>query len=289
MVNRIWHYHFGRGIVASTSDFGMMGDRPANPQLLDYLASKFIEDGWSVKRLTREIMLSSTYQESAGYQAGAAKADPDDKLQWRYPRHREEGEEIRDSMLYVSGLLNPKMGGPGIHPELPPGTVPAKYGDWKPEKDPAEANRRSVYIFEKRVMVYPIFEAFDAPNPQESCPRRFRTVIPSQALMLMNDRLVLEWSRALAGRVLNDSGLTAEQQVERAYRLALSREPKPREVEAVLDFIGRQAGVIGERLAKNEKVLLPENAPANMAPARAAAFVDFCHTLLNSNEFLYVN
>jgi hypothetical protein len=289
MVNRIWHYHFGRGIVGSTSDFGMMGDRPTDQPLLDYLAARFVEGGWSVKKLTREIMLSSTYRESSVYQAEAAAADPDDKLQWRYPRHREEGEEIRDSMLYVSGLLNPKMGGPGIHPELPPGTVPGRYAEWKPEKDPAEANRRSVYIFEKRVMVYPMFEAFDAPNPQESCSRRFRTVIPSQALMMMNDRLVLEWSRALAGRVLNDSGLSAEQQVERAYRLALSRTPNPRELQAVLDFLGRQSEVIGRRLAQNEKVLLPENPPANMAPARAAAFVDFCHTLLNSNEFLYVN
>src|SRR5581483_3231871 len=204
-------------------------------------------------------------------------------------RHREEGEEIRDSMLYVSGLLNPKVGGPGIHPELPPGTVPAKYGDWKPEKDPAEANRRSVYIFEKRVMVYPIFDAFDAPNPQESCARRFRTVIPSQALMLMNDRLVLEWSRALASRVLNDGGLTAEQQIERAYRLALSRSPNSREREAVQNFLGKQSALISARLARNEKVLLPDNLPQNVSAARAAAFVDFCHSLLNSNEFLYVN
>ena len=289
MVNRIWHYHFGRGIVGSTSDFGVMGERPTNPQLLDYLAAKFVEDGWSIKKLTRAIMLSNAYQESSGFQAEAAAADPDNKLQWRYPRHREEGEEIRDSMLYVSGLLNPKMGGPGVHPDLPPGTVPAKYGDWKPEKDPTEANRRSVYIFEKRVMVYPIFEAFDAPNPQESCARRFRTVIPSQALMLMNDGLVLEWSRTLAGRVLNDGGLTAEQQIERAYRLALSRSPSSRERQEVLDFLGKQSAVIGERLAQNEKVALPDNLPQNMPAARAAAFVDFCHALLNSNEFLYVN
>jgi len=114
-------------------------------------------------------------------------------------------------------------------------------------------------------------------------------VIPSQSLMLMNDRLVLEWSRALASRVLNDSGLTALQQVDRAYLLALSRSPNPREEKAVLEFLDQQSAVAGERLARNEKVLLPDNPPANVAPARAAAFVDFCHTLLNSNEFLYVN
>ena len=138
-------------------------------------------------------------------------------------------------------------------------------------------------------MVYPLFDAFDAPNPQESCARRFRTVIPSQALMLMNDRLVLEWSRALAGRVLNDGGLTPEQQIDRAYRLALSRPPNSREREAVLDFLGKQSALIAGRLAQNEKVMLPDNLPQNVPAARAAAFVDFCHSLLNSNEFVYVN
>jgi hypothetical protein len=181
------------------------------------------------------------------------------------------------------------MGGPGVHPELPPGTVPARYGEWKTEKDPAEANRRSVYIFEKRVMEYPMFEAFDAPNPQESCPRRFRTVIPSQALMLMNDGLMLEWSQALASRVLNDGGLSAEQQVDRAFRIVVSREPKAQERQAVLEFLDSQSAIIGERLSRNEKIPLPEKLPEGMEPARAAAFVDFCHTLLSSNEFLYVN
>jgi hypothetical protein len=163
MANRIWHYHFGRSIVASTSDFGVMGDRPANQPLLDYLAAAFVESGWSIKKMHRLIMLSNAYRQSSSYQAAA---DPDNKLMWRFQRRREEGEVIRDSMLYTSGKLNPNMGGPGVHPELPAGTVTSRYGDWKPEKDPAEANRRSVYIFEKRVMVYPMFEAFDAPNPQ---------------------------------------------------------------------------------------------------------------------------
>ena len=126
-------------------------------------------------------------------------------------------------------------------------------------------------------MVYPMFEAFDAPNPQESCARRFRTVIPSQALTLMNDKLVLEWSQALASRVLNDGGLSVDQQIERAYRIVLSRAPNARERQAVLEFLDRQSAVIGA------------GPPAAMEPARAAAFVDFCHTLLNSNEFLYVN
>jgi len=290
MVNRIWHYHFGRGIVGSPSDFGMMGERPANPQLLDYLASAFVENGWSIKKLHRMIMLSSTYQESSAFQDAAAAADPENKLHWRFERHRAEGEVIRDSMLFSSGKLNLKMGGPGVAPPLPPGTIAGgRYSMVKTETDATQANRRSAYIFAKRNMIYPMLDAFDAPNPQETCGRRFRTVIPSQSLMLMNDALVSEWSSALASRVLNDSGLSSEQQVDRAYRLVLSRAPKPAERDAVLEFLHGQSNLLRERLARNEKIPMPEKVPAGIEPAQAAAFVDFCHALVNSNEFLYVN
>ena len=304
MVNRIWHYHFGRGIVASTSDFGVMGDRPANRQLLDYLASSFVENGWSIKKMHRLIMLSKVYQESSDSQVQAEAVDPDNNLSWHYDRHRLEGEAIRDSMLSVSGLLNSKIGGPGANPPLPSGAGSgpaggdaggAASGGYRAGRgaagkgDPAEANRRSVYIFVRRNMVYPMLDAFDEPNPQETCGRRFRSVIPSQSLILMNDALVLDWARALAGRVLNDSGLSLGQQVDRAYRLALSRPPAAAEREAVLDFLDRQSALLAEGLARNEKPPVPEALPAGMEPARAAAFVDFCHALINSNEFLYAN
>jgi hypothetical protein len=289
MANRIWAYHFGEGIIGTPSDLGVMGDRPTNPQLLDYLSATFVENDWSVKKMHRMIMLSSTYQQSSAYQSAAAKADPENKLIWRYPRHRIEGEALRDSMLLTSGLLNPKMSGPGVHPPLPPGTVPMRYGGWTPEKDSSEANRRSIYVFEKRTMTYPMFEAFDAPNPQESCARRFRTVIPSQSLQLMNDQLILEWSQKLATRVLNDGGLLPAQQVERAFRIVLSRPPKPLEEKEMLNFLDEQKTLLAARLARNEKVRLPEKIPNSMDPAHVAAFVDLCHALLNSNEFLYVN
>ena len=302
MVNRIWHYHFGRGIVASTSDFGVMGERPTNPQLLDYLAAAFVENGWSMKKLHRLIMLSNVYQESSDFQSAAAAADPDNKLLWRFNRHREEGEAIRDSMLFVSGLLNPKMGGPGVNPPQP-GPAPSgpayanragvaggfgRSGRGAPS-DPADALRRSVYIFTKRNATYPMLDTFDGPNPQESCPRRFAAVIPSQSLMLMNDALVMDWSRALAGRVLNDGGLSPQQQVERAYRLVLSRAPNPDELQTITDFLHRQSSLDGEILARNEKPPMPDKLPEGIEPAWAAAFVDLCHALMNTNEFLYVN
>jgi hypothetical protein len=289
MANRNWHYHFGRGIVGTPSDFGMMGERPTHPKLLDYLAAVFIENGWSVKRMHRTIMLSRTYQQSPGFQQAAAAVDPDARLLWRFPRRRLEAEAIRDSMLFAGGKLITAMGGPGVLPEVPEGTVPrGQYNAWKVEADPAQRNRRSVYIFAKRNMAYPMMDVFDAVS-QESCARRFQTVLPTQALTLMNDPLVREWSRALAARLLDDAGLSPEQQVERAFRIVLSRAPNAEERQAVLDFLGRQSAEIAGKLARSEPVSLPENAPAGLEPARAAALVDFCHALLNSNEFLYLN
>jgi len=163
------------------------------------------------------------------------------------------------------------------------------YLNWKTEKDRAEANRRSVYIFVKRNLRYPMFETFDFPDTHEPCPRRNATVTPTQPLALMNDELVMEWSRALASRVLNDSGLSAEQQIDRAYRLLLSRAPNSEESKSILDFLNEQSVLIGERLAKGDKVPVPDTLPHGMTPARAAAFVDLCHALLNSNEFIYMN
>jgi len=267
MVNRIWQGHFGTGIVASSSDFGTVGDRPSNQQLLDYLAATFVENGWSIKKMHRAIMLSNVYQESSLAQTEAMSADPENKLMWRYPRHRVEGEVLRDAMLMTSGKLNLKIGGPGIHPDLPPGVNAVGYAAWPADKDKSEDDRRSVYVFVKRVLTYPMFEAFDAPNAQESCPRRFATVVPSQALAVMNDHLVLDWSQSLAGRVLNDSGLNAQQQIDRAYRLALSRPPKSEESTQVAAFLKTQTALVGEK----------------------QAFADFCHVLLSSNEFMYVN
>ena len=272
MVNRIWQDHFGKGIVGTSSDFGVMGERPADPKLLDYLATNFVENGWSMKKMHRLIMLSNTYQQSSAYQEQAAKVDPDNKLLWRFDRRRLEGEVIRDSMLMAAGQLNLKMGGPGVFPPIPQGiSNGSKYLAWTPEKDPTEADRRSVYVFVKRNLRYPMFEAYDFPDTSESCPRRYATVSPTQPLVGMNDSLIRQWSRELADRVLNDSGLSPEQQVERAFRIVFNRAPKEDERQAVLDFLNKQAGEIGGQTA------------------RAAAFVDFCQALLNSNEFLYVN
>jgi hypothetical protein len=296
MVNRIWHYHFGRGIAATPGDFGMMGTRPTHPQLLDYLASSFVENGWSVKKIHRTILLSNAYQQSSDFNEASAKADPDNKLLWRYQRRRAEAEAIRDSMLQVSGLLNTKTGGPGVFPPLPAGvatelSATAAAGGWRKEKDAAENNRRSVYIFVRRNLRYPMLQEFDSANTFESCDFRKNTVTAPQSLDLLNNGLMIQWAQSFAGRVLNDSGLTPDGQIDRAFRLAFGRAATTEEQKIAADFLARQVPVLAERLAGGEKTLppLPTNVPAGMDPARAAAFVDLSQMLLASNEFLYIN
>jgi hypothetical protein len=295
MINRIWHYNFGQGIVATPGDLGRMGARPTHPELLDYLASYFVENGWSIKKIQRLILLSNTYQEASDYDAKVAESDPDNKLLWHYPRHRMEAEAIRDSMLATAGVLNPQMGGPGVYPPVPPGLISelsatAVSGGWRTEKDPAQADRRSVYIFVRRNLPYPLLQEFDTANTFESCDYRRNTVTAPQSLDLLNNELVLDWARSLAGRVLNDAGLSASAQVDRAFRLAYGRAASAEEQKMAADFLAKETPIMTVRLASNDsKPPIPSNLPQGIDPAHAAAFVDLCHMLLDSNEFLYIN
>lgn len=284
MVNRVWHYHFGRGLVGTPSDFGLMGDRPSHRELLDDLSHRFVRGGWSVKQLHREIMLSHTYQRSSDHSEAAAKIDPENKLLWRYNRRRLEGESIRDSMLAASGLLNAKMYGPGVFPPLPAGVETR--GGWLKNESVDEARRRSIYIFVRRNTRYPMFEAFDMPDTHESCSRRNQTVTPSQALELMNSDLVLDWSKGLAARVLNDAGLSREGMVDRAYRLVYSRPASEEEKRLAGEFFARHQPILE---ARPGKLTLPDRLPEGVKPIEAAVLVDLCHALFNSNEFLYIN
>ena len=289
MVNRLWHYHFGEGIVATPSDFGAMGQRPTNPELLDWLADEFVHTGWDVKRMQKLMVMSNAYRQSSDFNEASAKADPRDKLLWRFPRERLEGEEIRDSALYVAGLLNLKMGGPSVFPELPAGAGKPR-GGWKTTTDPNEADRRSIYIFVRRNARYPLLEAFDMPDTHESCGRRNQTITAPQALSLLNDKQTLEWARAFAGRVLEQSGQDQKQEIETAYRLAFGRRPDSWERDTIQTFFAKQADIIAARAAAGEKLALPDRAiPEGMTQAQAATLVDFCEMLLNSNEFVYRN
>jgi hypothetical protein len=287
MVNRLWSYHFGQGIAPAPSDFGIMGGRPSHPELLDWLASEFTRTGWDMKRMQKLMVMSNTYRESSAFIESSAKEDPRDKLLWRFPRERLEGEVIRDSALMVSGLLNDKVGGPSIFPELPAGAGKPR-GGWKVSSEP-DQNRRSVYIFIRRNARYPMLEAFDMPDTHESCGRRNQTITAPQAMSLLNGKVSLEWAEAFASRVLQQAGADANAQVDSAYRLAFGRHPDGFEKDSVQTFFAKQKTLIAERKSAGEKLALPTSIPDGYDPTQAAVLVDFCHMLLNSNEFVYRN
>ena len=274
IVNRLWQQHFGYGIVRTASDFGAAGDRPTHPELLNWLASELVgphhrsdaalPPAWSLKHIHRLVVTSAAYRQGAKGDEAGAKADPDNKLLWQYPRRRLDGEALRDAMLAVSGQLNPKAGGPGVFPDLPP-ELQKTFPTWKPSADPAERNRRSVYVFVKRNLRYPLFALFDAPDRNETCARRFATTTAPQALTLLNDSVVIGFAKAFAARVTKEVGTDREKVTDRAFALAIGRPPTTEERAAMLGYLKRHKGTDAE------------------------AVVDLCHALLNLNEFLYTD
>lgn len=218
MVNRIWSHHFGRGIVRTPSDFGVHGEPPTHPELIDWLATEFMRQGWSMKKMHKLLLTSAAYQQSTIASPESLKADPDNRLFSRMNRRRLEGEIVRDSLLAISGRLNPKQGGPGVS---------------KDAKDGRRVGlRRSVYLFARRNLRNPFLEAFDLPDSNLSCPKRECSITASQALALLNDADVVEAAHALAVKLSNE-----KDPVTTAYRLALARSPSESESLAAWDFI----------------------------------------------------
>jgi hypothetical protein len=265
MVNRIWQYHFGRGIVATPNDFGRMGTRPSHPELLDYLANEFVSGGFSIKHIHRLILNSNTYQQASkndpAMKSLAMTKDPENKLLWRFTRQRLEAEQIRDAILAVSGKLNPKQGGPSVMIPIDQGLVNLLYkpSQWMPAKDPAEYTRRSIYLIAKRNLRLPFMEVFDAPDAQVSCPRRESSTHAPQALELLNGTFANEQAEALAKRLEAEAGPNLRKQIDLGYRLVAGRPARPKEIQVALAFLKTQ-------------------------PKR-----EFALTLLNLNSFLYVN
>ncbi|AGA28779.1 DUF1549 and DUF1553 domain-containing protein [Singulisphaera acidiphila] len=262
MVNRIWQRHFGRGIVATASDFGTMGAGPSHPELLDWLATEFIARGWSIKAMHRLMLTSATYRQSSRNDPSAFKADPENNLLWRHARQRLDGEAIRDALLAVSNQLNLSLGGPCVFPELPAElTKLSSHGAvWPVSPTSAERNRRSLYVFVRRNLRYPFFEAFDRPDTNASCPVRSVTTIAPQALSLMNSKLALDAAHGLASRIAGAT--TLDSRIERAYRLTLGRMPRAEEIELARRFL---------------------------TPETRESLTGFCLALLNVNEFVYLD
>ena len=285
IVNRVWQYHFGRGFSSTPSDFGVMGDEPSHPELLDFLATKLMRDGWSLKRLHREILLSAVYRtRSVRPPSGsarerwdaAAETDPDNRWLSRFPRRRLDAEAIRDALFAVSGSLNRKTGGPGVMPPLPPEMVATlKRGQWKTTDRQSEHYRRSVYLFARRNLRFPFFATFDRPAANASCAVRQPSTTAVQSLLLFNSRTTLDAATRLAARLQREwpdgSGLEwfAEQLSLRLY----AREPDRGEVAAATEFLRQQTHAARA---------------TGLTDAERAGLVDLCRAMLNSNEFLYV-
>jgi hypothetical protein len=254
LINRLWQHHFGRGLVPTPNDFGVRGERPTHPELLDWLATEFVARGWSVKQMHRLILLSATYRQSIVVSTEALRIDPDNRLFSHMNRLRLEGEIIRDSLLAASGRLNPAMGGPGVFPPVPAEAAQA----WKASADPRDHVRRSVYVFARRNLRFPFLEAFDLPDSSLSCPKRERSTTATQALALLNAADVTEAAKALAARVAAEA-TTDDKRVALAYRLALGRRPTAAEMRLAREFL------------------------------HESPLSELCRALFNVNEFVYLD
>jgi hypothetical protein len=240
IVNRVWHYHFGTGLVATPNDFGRNGDRPSHPELLDWMAADFLTRETRLKVLHRQILLSSTYRQASRFDAAAADADADDRLLWRYPARRLEAEAIRDAMLCSSGELNTQMAGPSFRPF----TLTVFNSNFYDLNDPIgpEFNRRTVYRINVNSAKDPLLETLDCPDPSVKTPRRAVTTTPLQALGLMNDSFVIRQARCLALRAGAESGSDVSRQVDRVYRLTIGRRPSDLEHDRASALV-REAGL----------------------------------------------
>ena len=279
MVNRIWMHHFGRGIVSTPSDFGAMGDAPADPDLLDWLAREFIARGWSVKAMHRLIVTSESYRRSGAWNEKADEVDPENSSVWRMAPRRLEAEAIRDSALSVSGRLNDAIGGPSVMPAIEKVVLAGQSrpgSGWK-VSNAEDASRRSLYVFVKRTLGLPELEVLDAADNNEACPRRFVTTTAPQALALLNGSFFHEQAGHFADRLRREAGDDA-QRIQRAFQLAYGRDPTAPEREDSLGFLRSQAKRIAQR----------PNADDRRDP-EFEALKAFCLVLFNTNEFLTVD
>jgi len=288
LVNRIWMHHFGRGLVATPSDFGVLGDRPSHPELLDWLASELVRSGWSMKHMHRLIMTSTAYRQSAQADPAVTAADPDHRLLGQFALRRLEAESLRDAMLAVAGRLNDRRSGPPV-PVMAdlvgqfvigkenldagrPGAVIPMQG---------EEFRRTVYVQWRRSRPLTVLDTFDLPRMEPNCEVRNSSTVATQSLLLINSDFVIHTARSLAERVREEAGTNTGEQVRHAWRLTFARDPSAVEVEEALSYLDAQTAYFVAHPAPKEK----DQHPA----AEVVALSSLCQMLLSSNEFLYVD
>jgi hypothetical protein len=260
MVNRIWHHHFGRGIVRTLDNLGQMGELPTHPELLDWLAVEFMDRGWSIKEMHRLLMTSEAYQMASGHDDAASQtADPDNAWLWRFRQQRLEAEVVRDTIMAVGGGIDLTVGGPPIFPFVPDEVLKtSEKGVWRNQADGPDVWRRSVYVYRRRSLGFPFFDTFDLPDQNQTAAARNVTTVATQALTLMNNAFVLNQATLFADRLEALAPGDLDRQVELAYQIALTRPPTTMETQVAKGLVAEQS------------------------------LVDLTHVMLNLNEFLYL-
>jgi mono/diheme cytochrome c family protein len=272
-VNRVWQHHFGKGLVGSPNDFGKLGEKPTHPELLDWLAATFVDGGWKVKALHKQILMTNAYRQSSVGNDDNRKSDPTNALLWRFPMRRLNAEEVRDSMLAVSGSLDVTPFGPSVFPKIPPEvlagqSVPGQ--GWPYDaKRPEAGNRRTVYVHVKRSLQVPVLANHDQADTDSSCPVRYTTTVPTQALGMMNGEFSNERATAMAARLAKDAGPERARQIALGIRLTTGRTPTDAEVAKDVAFV--------------------ESLAATHALSAERAMQQYCLLLLNANEFIYLD
>ncbi len=281
LVNRVWMHHFGKGLVSTPNDFGVMGARPTHPELLDWLASWFMAEGWRLKPLHRLLVLSRAYQTSSALEADAGQGEQKLALFGRWRPRRLEAEAVRDCILAVSGQLNAARGGSSVFPPLPQAVLEgqSKPGDGWGKSSPRQAARRSIYVFCKRSLAVPELELLDAPDTTSSCEQRPLSTTAPQALTFLNGAFLQEQAAHWAARLRREAGEEPAEQVRRAFALALCRPPRADELRLALDFLSRQQRQIEADARRRGQ-------PSG--DARQQALAALCVVLLNTNEFFYM-
>jgi hypothetical protein len=271
MANRIWQYHFGRGIVPTPNEFGGLGEPATHPELLDWLASELVSGGWRLKRIHRMIVLSSAYGMSSQGAVSELARDPSNRWFWRFPMRRLTAEEVRDSILSVAGTLNVKVGGPPVHPPIPAEVMAGQSvpGQGWPVSSPAESARRSIFVHVKRSLLVPILATHDAADTDLSCPVRYTTTVPTQALGLLNGSFANGQAARFADRLRREAPVSLEQQVRLALKLTTARAGDERDVMRDVAFV---------RSLTSEGGL-----------DSSAALAQYCLMILNTNAFLYLD
>ena len=286
-INRMWQEFFGRGLVRTSEDFGTQGDLPSHPALLDWLASEFIDRGWSMKQMHKLIVMSATYRQSSRLHPELRERDPENIWLARQNRLRLASETLRDSALYVSGLLSPRIGGPSVFPPQPKGVAEITY-DWDTERWPESTGpdryRRGLYTFFHRTSPYPQLMIFDAPDSNRAASRRRRSNTPLQALNLLNDEVFLEACRGLALRVLAESPPSWRERLNRMFRVTLNRLPSEHEAHELEESYERQ--VILFRHSPSNAISLVQVDSEEHDPVQIAAWMGLGRVLMNTDEFI---